>query len=69
MNAGDVPNTCKSSENVASVTSTAANGCVTRENLPISDGYLQETEVNTAYDPSGRKEASLLPLMDELAAY
>ena len=69
MNAGGVPNTCKSSEKVPSGASKAANGWVTRENLPFSEEYSREIGVNTAYVPSGRKMASLLSLKDELAAY
>ena len=38
--------------------SIAADGGGTRENLPFSEGYPREIEVNTAYVPSGRKVAS-----------
>ena len=59
MNAGGAPNTCKSSEKVPSGMSTAADGWVTRENLPFSEEYPREIEANTAYVPSGRKAAYL----------
>ena len=58
MNAGGVLNTCKSNEKGPSGPSRVANGCVTRENLPFSEEYPREIEVNTAYVPSGRKVAS-----------
>ena len=69
MNAGGVPNTCKSNEKVPSGMSTVAHGCITRENLPFSEEYLREIGANTAYVPSGRKTASLLSLKDKLASY
>ncbi len=73
MNAGGVLNTCKSSEKVPSGISTAADELVTRENLPFSEEYSREIEVNAAYVLSEtserRKVASLLPLRDELAHY
>ena len=68
MNVGGVPNTCKSSEKAPSGVSTAADGCVTRENLPFSEGYPREIEVNTAYSLRG-KGGFMLPLKDELARY
>ena len=69
MNAGGVPNTCKSSEKTPSGVSTAADGWVTRKNLPFSEEYLREIEVNAAYVPSGRKVAFMLLLKDGLADY
>ncbi len=69
MNAGGVLNTCKSSEKAPSGVSTAADWWVTRENLPFSEEYSRETEVNAAYVPTGRKVAFMLPLKDGLAGY
>ena len=49
MNAGGVLNTCKSNEKALSGVSTVADELVTRENLPLSEEYLREIEVNAAY--------------------
>jgi hypothetical protein len=68
MNVGGVPNTCKSSEKAPSGVSTAANGCLTRKNLPFSEEYSREIEFNTAYTLRG-KGGFMLPLKDELAGY
>ncbi len=73
MNAGGVLNTCKSSEKAPSGVSKAADELVTRENLPFSEEYPREIEVNAACvlleRPSWRKMASLLSLRDKLADY
>ena len=62
MNAGGVLNTCKSSEKAPSGVSKAADELVTRENLPFSEEYPREIEVNAAYvfpeDFGKRKVAS-----------
>ncbi len=68
MNVGGVPNTCKLSEKTPSGVSKAADGCVTRKNLPFSEEYSREIEVNTAYALRG-KGGFMLPLKDELAGY
>jgi hypothetical protein len=52
--------------------STAADECVTRENLPFSEEYPREIEVNTAYVPYRNileKGGFMLPLKEGLAAY
>ena len=49
LNAGGRPNTCKSSANVSSEIIRAADGWVTRGNLPSSGGQPVETLANTAY--------------------
>ena len=68
MNVGGVLNTCKSSEKAPSGVSKAADGCRTRENLPSSEEYPREIEINTAYTLRG-KSGFMLLLEDELARY